>query len=441
MEGWLIKYGCGIVKAWRRRWCKLHRASLVLSADAAGRYKRISLELLPCSRATAFVDPGAPAQARRLAREMPFGFVLDINPSADDKARQMFYFDAGDLRLLHKWVAGITAAVGSWTLQLGDAVTVTRPMFSDSYPPAQLQEGQSGIIMEFDDCGDAYIDMDCHKEYQWIRRHKFGDLRKIAENDEKSVALEVIPQNELINHWAVRVGDGQAARIYEFDADGVHVGRRTVLNRGYKMVSNRLEGTTNRSNHEILSWCIEFNSKNRYEGTGEGVFGGKNCQDFAVELCVFLGLNASQLPWRQANIVKTATAAGAVVATDAALGTGVLVTAVEALGTGAAAAAGVALAPQLLAAGVVVGSVGVMTAAMMGLTESNSSASSSSSTRSDEKGFVSPVSALPPGSRESARMGARCGGTSSQRDLPGTQCLMAATPRLGRLRRHVANNL
>jgi len=418
MEGWLCKYGCGIVKAWRRRWCKLHRASLVLSADAAGRQKRICLELRPCSRVTAFVDPGAPPQARKLAREMPFGFVLDINPHVDDdKARQMFYFDAMDLRLLHRWIAAINYAVCSWTLQLGDAVIVMRNILSDSYPPAKLQEGQSGVILDFDNTGDAYVDMDCHTEYQWVKRHKFGDLQKVAEETEKPVALEVIPQNEIVMHWAVRVGIGKSARCFEFDADSVHVGRRTVLDRGYKMATHQLDGTTSKTNHEILEWCIEFNGNNRYDGTGDGVFGGKNCQDFAVELCGFLGLDVSQLPWRQANIVKTSTAAVVVVATDAVLGTGALVTVCETLGAGMAAAAGVALAPQLLAAGAVVGSVGVVTAAILGFTavESNPSSSSASSS----------ISSL------------QRGGNSSERNWTGAQKSLDVTLRLGRFRRQL----
>jgi len=373
---------------------------------------------MPYSRATAFVDPGAPPQARKLAREMPFGFVLDINPQADDKARQVFYFDAVDLRLLHNWTAAISCAVGSWTLQLGDAVTVMRTIFSDSYPPGQLQEGQSGVILEFDDDGDAYVDMDGHTEYQWIRRHKFGDLRKIHEGVQKPVVLEVVPQNELVMHWAVRVGAGKSARCYEFDADGVHVGRRTVLNRGYKTATYPLEGTTSKSNHEILEWCIEFNRNNRYEGTGEGVFGGRNCQDFAVELCGFLGLDVSQLPWLHANIVKTATAAGAEVVTYAVLGTGALVTVCETLGVGVATAAGVAMAPQLLAAGALVGSVGVVTAAIIGLTaESNPSSSSASSSISSQSSMKREVQ----------------GGNSSQRNLAGTQRLLDV--RLGRFRR------
>mmetsp|Transcript_133894 Transcript_133894/g.267202 ORF Transcript_133894/g.267202 Transcript_133894/m.267202 type:complete len:295 (-) Transcript_133894:431-1315(-) len=290
-------------------------------------------------------------------------------------------------------------------------------MFSDSYPPAPLQEGQSGVILEFDDRGDAYIDMDCHTEYQWIRRHKFGDLQRVAESTEKPVALEVVPQNEIIMHWAVRVGTGKEARCYEFDADGVHVGRRTVLNKGYEMVTHPLEGTTSRSNYEIVDWCIEFNKNNSYAGTGEGVFGGKNCQDFAVALCNFLDLDVSQLPWRQANIVKTATAAGAVVATDAVLGTGILVTACEALGTGVATAAGVALAPQLLAAGAVVGSVGVVTAAMFGLTyDSNPSASAASSSLSSQStASLEPV----------------------QRSRTGARRLIDVVPRMGRFRRRV----
>mmetsp|Transcript_23924 Transcript_23924/g.59625 ORF Transcript_23924/g.59625 Transcript_23924/m.59625 type:complete len:182 (-) Transcript_23924:277-822(-) len=130
------------------------------------------------------------------------------------------------------------------------------------------------------------------------------------------VALEKIPQDAALGpmqivHWAIRVGKGPESVCYEFESEGVQIGEHTTCDHGFKIDAQRL-GVTSRTHDEIHKWVMQFGKKNAYHVAG-GDFGGKNCQDFVVDLCSFLGVDASQLPWRQARQVEVAVG-GAVVA-------------------------------------------------------------------------------------------------------------------------------
>jgi len=208
-------------------------------------------------------------------------------------------------------------------------------------------------------------------------------------------------------HWAVRVGSGPASRCYEFEANGVQIGRKTALGTDYAITTQELQGKTERKHREIVSWAREFGKNNAYCIVGDNSLGGKNCQDFAVELCEFLGIDTSQLPWRQARILKTA---GAGLLTDIALGTGL----VEAGAAVGAAAVGAVAAPEVLAAGAVAGAAVFAYNAWAG---DDAGPTDSSSPNSDFFPLLSPESPEP---RGSGRRSSSCPSKLSQSSSKGS---------------------
>mmetsp|Transcript_61688 Transcript_61688/g.178938 ORF Transcript_61688/g.178938 Transcript_61688/m.178938 type:complete len:198 (-) Transcript_61688:269-862(-) len=131
------------------------------------------------------------------------------------------------------------------------------------------------------------------------------------------VVLEKIPQDGQIGpmqvvHWAIRVGSGEDSTCYEFESEGIQIGSHTTCDHGFKIKRQRL-GTTRRSHEQIRQWVSEFGSRHPYHVAGADLGAGRNCQDFVVELCAYLGVDSSKLPWRQARVVEAA-AGGAAVA-------------------------------------------------------------------------------------------------------------------------------
>lgn len=141
------------------------------------------------------------------------------------------------------------------------------------------------------------------------------------------VILEKIPQDGTLGpmqivHWAVRVGRGSESVCYEFESEGVQIGKHTTCDHGFKIESKRL-GATSRTHPEIREWVLRFGRLNVYHVAG-GDFGGKNCQDFAVDLCHFLSVDTSKLPWRQARQVEAAVGGAVAVASILAVAGGLL---------------------------------------------------------------------------------------------------------------------
>ena len=55
-----------------------------------------------------------------------------------------------------------------------------------------------------------------------------------------------------------------------------------MLDKGYDISSQRL-GVTSRRHRELVAWVRQFGRENSYDATGNGLFGGKNCQDLHFE--------------------------------------------------------------------------------------------------------------------------------------------------------------
>eukprot|EP00439_Symbiodinium_sp_Y106_P036975 s1413_g4.t1 len=290
--------------------------------------------------------------------DRPFGFALDLS-SAAGRLHNMSYFDAEKAEELKSWLAALEGWIAAAKWQVGDVVCVTESFMSDSEDQVKLEPDMTGILVKLDEHDDAFLE----------NRHK---LKRLADSGAKDVFLDIVPQNDIIMHWALRVVGAKASRCYEFEADGVIMGKRTALDKGLPISSQKLEGRTAKTHREISQWCTQFGADHSYDAAGNNIFGGKNCQDFAVELCTYMGIDKEQLPFRQAEQVKTVLGAGAFVAADAALGTGLvaagtgLVAGALDLGIGVAgAAAGAAMSPGVLAAAAAVGvgyASGVITA-------------------------------------------------------------------------------
>jgi len=69
-------------------------------------------DLLPTTVATRFSNYFAPGEAVKHRRDHPFGFVVDVNPSAG-RLRQLIYLDANDQDTLTKWLEAFSTIGGS----------------------------------------------------------------------------------------------------------------------------------------------------------------------------------------------------------------------------------------------------------------------------------------------------------------------------------------
>merc|ERR1712151_1302182 len=89
-----------------------------------------------------------------------------------------------------------------------------------------------------------------------------------------------------------------------------------------------LIGYTHKTHREIVAFACAFASDNVYSTFGNDDLGGKNCQDFVMELCHFLEIDIQQLPWRQSASFKFGIGAvgtvGAVAVANATLDLGLL---------------------------------------------------------------------------------------------------------------------
>ncbi|CAE7246031.1 unnamed protein product, partial [Symbiodinium sp. KB8] len=257
-------------------------------------------------------------EALKLRTDRPFGFALDLS-SAAGRLHNMSYFDAEKAEELKAWLEAIEGWIAAAAWQVGDVVCVTEPFMSDSEDQVRLEAGMTGILVKLDEHEDAFLELDAFDARQWVFQKKRHKLKRLLDTEAKDVFLDIVPQNDIIMHWALRVVGPKASRCYEFEADGVIMGKRTALDKGLPISSQKLEGRTERTHREISRWCTQFGADHSYDAAGNNIFGGKNCQDFAVELCTFMGIDKEQLPFRQAEQVKTVLGAGAFVAADAAL--------------------------------------------------------------------------------------------------------------------------
>mmetsp|Transcript_52969 Transcript_52969/g.87826 ORF Transcript_52969/g.87826 Transcript_52969/m.87826 type:complete len:219 (+) Transcript_52969:1-657(+) len=106
MEGWMMKRGPTREYKWQRRWCVLDAETLAYYTDELLKVCKGEIPLKPASCARRFTDVSAPFDAPTYGRERPFGFLLDVEPSAG-KRRRAFYFDALEGSALDAWEAAI----------------------------------------------------------------------------------------------------------------------------------------------------------------------------------------------------------------------------------------------------------------------------------------------------------------------------------------------
>lgn len=91
---------------WQRRWCVLDAETLAYYTDELLKVCKGEILLKQASCARRFTDTTAPFDAPSYGRERPFGFLLDVEPSAG-KRRRAFYFDALEGSALEAWEAAI----------------------------------------------------------------------------------------------------------------------------------------------------------------------------------------------------------------------------------------------------------------------------------------------------------------------------------------------
>jgi len=151
----------------------------------------------------------------------------------------------------------------------------------------------------------------------------------IPELGTMNVILEKIPivpvGNTMIIHWAIHVGSGGDSRCYEFEGPGALTGPCSNFKAKFGKAETQYLGVTQKTHKQILSWLRVYDQDHFYWLLGEDAgsrFRGKNCQDFAVDLCTFLGVDTNQLPQRQAVKAK-ADAKKHIAVVAAAMGLGV----------------------------------------------------------------------------------------------------------------------
>lgn len=128
---------------WQKRWCVLDAETLAYYTDELLKVCKGEIPLKKATCARRFTDNTAPFDAPSYGRERPFGFLLDIEPSAG-KRRRAFYFDALEAPALEKWEAAIAkgAAIAGQSGQL--CREVRRRCYTAnvkrSFAPASKQE-------------------------------------------------------------------------------------------------------------------------------------------------------------------------------------------------------------------------------------------------------------------------------------------------------------
>lgn len=354
MEGWLHVRGPSQTYKWQRRWCVLTSSSLTWYADSVKCHKKGTVQFTLATNAIHFAKSDAPGESSKYKSEKPYGFALDADPFAG-KDRRIHYFDAGSEDSFLEWMLALPDYVSAGT---GDIVEASEDIMSDSKPPAKIAAGTAAVVIRVDQDGDILLEVDGIDDQQWIFGKKHQLFQKKTDTAQKSVALMLVPLNSLVVHWALQIGTSTRALCYEFEADGVCIGRHTALDRGIPITFKDPHGSTRKSHRELSNWARKFGETTKYDVAGDNTLGGKNCQDFAAEFSDWLACDNAKLPTRQAHKVKAAlasgAAAGAVAAADVAVGAGILAGAVEVGSMVGAAALGVALAPEVLAVGAVV---------------------------------------------------------------------------------------
>merc|ERR1712146_362258 len=104
----------------------------------------------------------------------------------------------------------------------------------------------------------------------------------------KTVALELVPLNNIVTHWALRVGTPTRSICYEFEAQGICMGKHTALDKGLPITVKDSHGSTCKSHRELSNWVRKFGETTKYDVAGDNTLGGKNCQDFVVECSKWL---------------------------------------------------------------------------------------------------------------------------------------------------------
>jgi len=323
IEGWLLKKSAPRNTKWIKRWCVLDGSSLATFEAEDRAVKKGAYLFNPKTTALCLRKSSAPGESPSYAKTHPFGFALDCNPEAG-KNRIILYFDAKTVDSLESWLQAIAVAALGTSWQECDIVKMKDDCTSDSKPNYPLQAGQVAFVKQQDKDGDVLLDVNSVEQPQWMFRSRLMFLHRELDFGKKSAELVLVPQSEFIVHWALRIGNGSVSRVYEFEAEGAIIGKTTALDKGYELESKPLRGWTKKSHREIAEFTRHFAATNSYNVTGNDTFGGKNCQDFVVELCTYLAIDTEQLPARTAETVKAGLVIAGVAAGTALLASSLL---------------------------------------------------------------------------------------------------------------------
>jgi len=109
-EGWLEKRGPMFGYKWERRWCSLFSTGLLYYDDEAKADRKGDVDIKKATKVFSFQKNKAPGDAIKHRGEKPFGFVVDVTPSAGGgKERRLFYFDAPNKTDQTEWMDAIDA--------------------------------------------------------------------------------------------------------------------------------------------------------------------------------------------------------------------------------------------------------------------------------------------------------------------------------------------
>ncbi|CAE7398874.1 unnamed protein product, partial [Symbiodinium pilosum] len=203
-EGYLLKRGPALQNIWSSKWCVLDESGFRYFANRESKRPEGELPVGPGSKVTAFTSPKAAGEALKLQKERPCGFTLDLS-SAAARYHHICYFDAekeGELKL---WLEVLQGWIEAAAWQVGDVVSVTESCMSDSEVQVELAAGMNGILLKVDDQDDAFLEFSAHDARQWVFKKNRHKLKRLPDSEAKDVYLDIVPQNDLIMHWALRI--------------------------------------------------------------------------------------------------------------------------------------------------------------------------------------------------------------------------------------------
>jgi len=197
LEGWLQKrVPSEKGYAWKPVWCILMPKVLICYEDERRLEKRGEIRIKAGACASRYSAPDAPKEACDYCKQRPYGFFVDVNPSASSIVRHIHFFDAETEENQHAWIEALSRAAKQEALEAtGFLQTVQSPSHQrvrrvEPSNPKQESDVQSAIrryeAQESESFRASLLKFECKEE------EEVSALRKLVRSN-SGPAMEEAP--------------------------------------------------------------------------------------------------------------------------------------------------------------------------------------------------------------------------------------------------------